>query len=147
MTVDSQYNLEDLEYTLTEVPDHCLNDGSSPTNAKSTIGIRQRREGLANIGSQLLQANHFGEELMDMDEDDHVVEISNSLECAQMTIKATQKTVGSKEKSKMGTSFAPTRVIFNLSDFSNRPIEEYLNLGEWIQAQKVLNQQTSNTAS
>jgi hypothetical protein len=137
ITLDSQYNLEDLEYTLTEVPDHQSKGSSGGAQDKGMQGRRLRPGGLANIGSQLLMANQFGEELMDMDEDDHVVEIVNSLECAQMTIKATPKVPGVKEKAKPGSSFAPTRVIFNLSEFSNKPMEEYLNLGDWIHSQKL----------
>lgn len=142
---DSQYNLEDMEYTLTEVPDNQSKDSSSGAQERGNPGRKQRVGGLANIGSQLLKANQFSEDLMDMDEDDRVVEISNSLECAQMTIKATQKLIGSKEKAKAGGSFAPTKVIFNLSDLSNKPIEEYLNLGDWIQSQKIALQTASQT--
>jgi hypothetical protein len=145
LTIDSQYNLDDLDYTLTEVPDTNSNEESKAQNEKGDQSRRLRREGLANIGSQLLRDNNLGEELMDMDEDDRIVEISNSLECAQMTIKATTRVLGAKEKPKAGSAFAPTRFIYNLSDQNNKPIEEYLNLNEWIIAQKTSLQAASQT--
>lgn len=133
---DSQYNFEDLDYTLTEVPESNKKESTPDSDEKSCPGRRKRRQGLANIGSQLLLAGNLDDEMMDMDEDDRIVEISNSLECAQMSVKVIQKTLLEKQKAKPGKAFVPSRFIFNLTDSKNKAIQSYLNLGDWIEDQK-----------
>lgn len=133
--------LEDLDYVLTEVPESAKKGSSHDSEEKCLQGTRKPREGLAQIGSHLLIAGNLGDEMMDMDEDDRIVEISNSLECAQMSVKAIQKVLTEKQKPRTGSSLVPARFIFNLTDSNNKPLDKYLNIGDWIDAQKGPDQQ------
>lgn len=125
------------------MPESAKKEKTADSDDNSGIGTRRRREGLANIGSQLLLAGNFDDEMMDMDEDDRIVEISNSLECAQMSIKVIQKTLLEKQKAKTGSSFVPSRFIINLTDSKNKSIQSYLNLGDWIDDQKPVDAPTT----
>jgi hypothetical protein len=101
----------------------------------TTKNHRRKAAGLANIGNQLFISGLVKDEDLEIDEDERVVELCNSLEIAQMSIRTVEKQLSSRVVPADGKEGQPSRVVFNLPCGQNKEIGNFLNLGDWLDAQ------------
>jgi len=97
---------------------------------------RRHRAGLASIGKQMGQDEKYNHPFFESDEDERMVEILNSLECARMTLGALEtdlKTARADKQTTVAASrFENLRLIIDLSLPNDKQIEESRSIGDWL---------------
>lgn len=137
-----------MEYILTEIneaPAFPKKNSSSMTKLPHLESFDEKEseiqkdggpKGLASIGTEMLRNGRMKLDDLELDEDDRLIEMSNILECLEMQLEQFPKNKSIEEKPVVGSKDSSTKVVFNLIETNSRPIDSYLNLGEWIEAQK-----------
>lgn len=97
---------------------------------------RRHRAGLASIGNQVAMDEKFNHPFLESDEDERMVEILNSLECARMSLGALDPELKASKTAKQ-VSVAASRfqnlvLAINLGLPSNKQLEDYQTVGDWL---------------
>lgn len=95
----------------------------------STMG---NQFGLASIGSQLLKSGTITDDCLELDEDDRLMELCDTLEKTRSNILLVPKTNIPREEPQANTGFMATRVVFNLADPKNLSIENFNCMEAWL---------------
>ena len=98
-------------------------------------GVDLNLAGLASIGSALLRSGTIGDEELELDEDDRLMQICDSLDSARDTISTfhlDNQIASLLEVPHPGTAFTPTRLVLNLLDESRQKHPGSCTLGEWL---------------
>ena len=97
---------------------------------------RRHRAGLASIGNQLDLGEKFDHPFFESDEDERMVEILNSLECARMSLGALNPELKTskiaKQASVAASRFQNLVLSIDLSLPNNKQLEDYQTVGDWL---------------
>ena len=137
MTADRESNQLLKQFEMDEVEDEGAREEPPDQDAQTEPRpSRRHRGGLASIGKQMGLDEKYNHPFFESDEDERMVEILNSLECARMSLAVLGSELGAAQSDNQTTVPASRlqnlKLAINLSLPNDLPLEEYRSIGDWL---------------